>query len=162
MHIYKTTTGNSITQSLQQLSNTHFLLSLKKVSLLTYDLSGRSSSDLPVSAEIYKPDCNICPSGFPLSPSVLEGFSWESKSHIVIVKEVKKEVEEKRQLTVKDTETFFSWLCQFYSSIMLLTSVQFIVAIDFGSPSLECCEVKTRASVLVYEKEQDPWILLFW
>jgi len=82
MHIYKTTTGNSIIQPLQQLTNIRSLLSLKKVSLLTYDhLCVRSSSSLPVSAKIYNPDCNICPSSIPLSLSVLDGFSWESVLH---------------------------------------------------------------------------------
>lgn len=49
---------------------------------------------------------------------------------------------------------------------MLLTLVQFIVAIDFSatdfsSPNLECCEVKMRASVLVYDEEILPRILPF-
>lgn len=64
-HIYKTTIGNSIIQSLQQLDNILCLLSLgkkKKKSALTYDYFYGRSSYLPVLAEIYKPDGNIHPS----------------------------------------------------------------------------------------------------
>lgn len=57
-------------------------------------------------------------------------------------------------------------ICQFYRSTLLLTSVQFIAAIDFGAidfsrPSLECGEVKVKEDLLFCERAEplDPTVV---